>query len=202
MKDMDEFIGKQEGQASSEIVIYETGTTRLSLPLDPVHETVWASQSQIGELFGIDQSGVSRHLRNIFRDQEVDEQSNMQKLHIAHADRPVSYYSLDVILSVGYRTNSPAAITFRRWASRILKQYALKGVALNERRLEQIGQVVKFLSRSSDTWLETYVIAGEPGSGMICLNGAAAASVSVSDTIIIMCYCQLDATEAAARYGA
>ncbi|GAA1224518.1 RhuM family protein [Rhodoglobus aureus] len=133
-----------------DIVIYAAPGVELTLPLDHDRETVWASQAQIEELFGVDQSGVSRHIRNILRDDEVDQESNMQKVHIAGADRPVTLYSLDVILAVGYRANSSRAITFRRWASATLKQYLIDGAALNERRLQQLGSIVRILSRSSD----------------------------------------------------
>lgn len=135
---------------AQDIVIYVAAGVELTLPLDRDRETVWASQAQIEELFGVDQSGVSRHIRNILRDAEVDRQSNMQKVHIAGADRPVTLYSLDVILAVGYRANSSRAITFRRWATTTLKQYLLDGVAINDQRLEQLGSIVRILSRSSD----------------------------------------------------
>jgi hypothetical protein len=97
-------------RASQEIVVYSGLDVERALPLDRVRETVWASSAQIEELFAIDQSGVSRHIRNIFRDAEVDQESNMQKVHIASADRPVTLYGLDVILAVGYRANSGRAI--------------------------------------------------------------------------------------------
>jgi hypothetical protein len=84
----------------------------VALPLDRERETVWASQSQIEELFGLDQSGVSRHIRNVFRDAEGDRESNLQKIHIASADRPVTYYNLDVITAVGYRANSVEPLSF------------------------------------------------------------------------------------------
>ncbi len=132
------------------IVVYVAQGVELALPLDRDRETVWASQAQIEELFGIDQSGVSRHIRNVFDDAEVDGESNMQKVHIAGADRPVTLYSLDVILAVGYRASSSRAIAFRQWASATLKQYILEGAALNDRRLEQLGSIVRILSRSSD----------------------------------------------------
>lgn len=136
--------------SEQDIVIYTAPGVELSLPLDPERETVWASQAQIVELFGVDQSGVSRHLRNIFKGAEIDQESNMQKVHIARSDRPVTLYSLDVVLAVGYRANSARAIEFRRWASSVLKRYMLEGAALNERRLRELGQVVQVLSRSTD----------------------------------------------------
>ena len=138
------------GNLNQEIVVYSGLGVELALPLDRNRETVWASSAQIEELFGIDQSGVSRHVRNIFRNAEVDRESNMQKVHIASADRPVTYYSLDVILAVGYRANSARAIHFRRWASKVLKDFVLKGAALNDQRLEQLGSVVR-IGNNNDT---------------------------------------------------
>lgn len=135
---------------TSEIVIYSTPEGDFALPYDRDRETVWASQAQIQGLFGVDQSGVSRHIRNVFRDAEVDAESTMQKVHTASSDRPVTLYSLDVILAVGYRANSARAIEFRRWASAVLKQYLLEGAAINEQRLEQLGAIVSILARSSD----------------------------------------------------
>jgi prophage maintenance system killer protein len=140
----------QSEDVGQEIVVYSGLDVELALPLDRVRETVWASSAQIEELFAIDQSGVSRHIRNIFRDAEVDQESNMQKVHIASADRPVTLYGLDVILAVGYRANSGRAIQFRRWASSVLKDYVVKGVVLNDQRLEQLGSVVQILSRSEN----------------------------------------------------
>jgi len=133
-----------------DIVVYTAPGVELSLPLDSEHETVWATQAQIADLFGIDRTGATRHINNVLRGAEVDRESNVQKVHIPSADRPVALYSLDVILAVGYRTNSARAIEFRRWASCILKQYMLAGVALNKRRLLELGQVVQILSRSTD----------------------------------------------------
>lgn len=138
------------GDPLREVVVYTAGDQEFRLPLDRDHDTVWPSQGQIMDLFGIDQSGVSRHVRNVFGDQEVDAESNMQKVHIAGSDRPVTLYSLDVILAVGYRANSGRAIAFRRWANKVLKDYMLEGVALNERRLEQLGSIVRVLSRLTD----------------------------------------------------
>ena len=141
---------QQPGGISQEIVVYAGPGVEVTLPLDRDRETVWASQAQIETLFGLDQSGVSRHINKIFHDAEVDRESNMQKVHIASADRPVTLYSLDVILAVGYRANSGRAIDFRRWANKVLKDYLIKGVAINDRRMEQIESVVQILSRSHD----------------------------------------------------
>jgi prophage maintenance system killer protein len=138
------------GEAPRDIVVYTADGQEFRLPFDRDRETIWASQAQLMELFGVDQSGVSRHVRKVFADNEVDAESNMQKVHIAGSDRPVTLYSLDVILAVGYRANSGRAIAFRRWASGVLKSYMLEGAALNERRLEQLGSIVRVLARSTD----------------------------------------------------
>ncbi len=79
-------------------------------------ETLWATQAQIAEVFGVERSVVTKHIRNILKDGEIDEKSNVQKMHIANSDKPVATYSLDIILSTGYRTNSKIAIEFRKWA--------------------------------------------------------------------------------------
>ena len=135
---------------SEEIVIYTADSVDISLSIDSENDTVWANNQQIADLFGIDRTGVTRHINNILKTGEVSEESNVQKMHIASSDRPVKFYSLDVILSVGYRVNSVKAIAFRKWANEILRKFILEGAVVNERRIEQVGMVVNILSRSSD----------------------------------------------------
>ena len=120
------------------IVIFRDKSRDITLRADSSQETIWATQAQMISLFGIDQSVISRHLKNIFKDGEIDQKSNMQKMHIANSDKPVTFYSLDVILAVGYRTNSATAIRFRQWATKTLRDYILKGYAINEKRLKSI----------------------------------------------------------------
>ncbi len=93
-------------------------------------------QKQIADLFGRDISVISRHIRNIFKEEELETETNLQKMQIANSDKPVSIYSLDVILSVGYRVNSKQGILFRRWASEILRQYLISGFVVDVPRLE------------------------------------------------------------------
>ncbi|MFA7609984.1 MAG: RhuM family protein [Sulfurimonas sp.] len=119
----------------SDIVIYEDGNVELKVEFDG--ETVWLTQAELVKLFEKDQSVISRHINNIFKDKEVDEKSNMQKMHIANSDKPVKFYSLDIVLAVGYRTNSIKAIKFRKWATKILKEYIINGYALNKDKLQQ-----------------------------------------------------------------
>jgi prophage maintenance system killer protein len=120
---------------NKELIIYQAKNGALELRGDFSHETLWATQAQIVNLFGVDQSVVSRHIRNVFKDGEVIEKSNMQKMHIANSDKPVTLYSLDVILSVGYRTNSKIAIEFRKWATKTLREHITKGYTINRKQI-------------------------------------------------------------------
>lgn len=104
-------------------------------------ETVWLTQKKIGELFGKERSVITKHLNNIFTSGELDEKSNVQKMHFSHSDKPMKLYNLDVIISVGYRVNSYQATQFRIWATKILKEYIIKGFVLDDERLKQGGQV-------------------------------------------------------------
>jgi len=137
------------------VVIYKEGArVRLSVRLEK--ETVWLTQAQVASLFGSERSVITKHLNNIFSSLELDEESNVQKMHIPNSDKPVKFYSLDVIISVGYRVNSKRATQFRIWATRTLKDYLVKGYAINEKRLleagskfEQLKNTVAFLQDKS-----------------------------------------------------
>lgn len=122
----------------------------MKLPVTVEDETVWLNQNQMIELFGTDQSVISRHIRNVFKEHEVDEKSNMHFLHIANSNKPVAFYSLDVIISVGYRVKSKRGVEFRRWANSVLKQYILKGYAVNDNRIKQLGEVIRIMKRTED----------------------------------------------------
>ena len=115
------------------MVIYNDGELELNVSVQ--NETIWLTQAQLCNIFEKDQSVISRHINNIFKDNEVDEKSNMQKMHIANSDKPVSFYSLDIVLAVGYRTNSSKAIKFRQWATSVLKSYIQNGYAINSEKI-------------------------------------------------------------------
>ena len=119
-----------------EVEIYEApdGVIRLDVRLE--RDTVWLTQAQMVELFGRDQSVISRHIGNAFKEGELERESNMQKMHIANSDKPVELYSLDVIISVGYRVKSPRGTQFRIWATRTLKEHLVRGYTLNQQRFE------------------------------------------------------------------
>jgi hypothetical protein len=99
-------------------------------------ETVWLTQKRMAELFGVDRTVISKHLSNIFTSGELSEISNVQKMHVANSAKPVSYYNLDVIISVGYRVNSQQATRFRQWATVTLREYMIKGFAMDDDRLK------------------------------------------------------------------
>jgi hypothetical protein len=123
----------------NEIVFYRPNelSERIEVIID--EDTVWLSQEQIVRLFQRDQSVISRHIRNVFKEGEIPEKGNMQKMHIPNSDKPVAFYNLDVIISVGYRVKSIQGTQFRIWATRVLKEYLLKGYAVNNRinRMEE-----------------------------------------------------------------
>lgn len=119
------------------ILIYE-GKNGARVELKPGEEldTMWASQEQIATIFDKDISTISRHISNIFSEGELKEKSNLQKMQIANSDKPVAFYSLDIIIAVGYRANSSKATHFRIWATKILKEYIIKGFAMDDERLK------------------------------------------------------------------
>ena len=132
----------------SEIVLFETSDKEIKLSVPIKQETVWLTQAQMTELFERDISVISRHINNIFKEAEVEKKSNLHFLQIANSDRPVAYYSLDVIISVGYRVKSKRGVEFRKWANSVLKQYILQGYAVNNKRINQLGEVIRIMRRT------------------------------------------------------
>ena len=149
---------------SDQIVLYTDKAGNVELHTDIQRDTLLATQEQIMRLFEVDQSVVSRHITNIFKDGEVDKNSNMQKMHRTSANRPPVLYSLDIILAVGYRTNSDKAITFRKWATSILREYLVKGFNMNKgrlvtskERLENLHKAIDFIESKSDKPLKAKI---------------------------------------------
>ncbi len=147
---------KIEQENRGKIVIYQTPKKDVKIDVRFEGETVWLTQAQIALLFDKERSVITKHIKGIFKDGEVDEKSNVQKMHIANSDKPVEFYGLDIVLSVGYRTNSANAISFRRWSTQILKNYLIKGYAVNESRLlevkgrfNELKETIAFLKEKS-----------------------------------------------------
>lgn len=128
---MDNIINKED------FIFYTTDEGNTNIQIIQGDETVWATQKSMSEIFDIDVSGIARHLKNIFDTRELEESSNVQKMQIANSAKPVNFYNLNVIISVGYRVNSQKATQFRIWATTILTDYMVKGFALDDARLKQ-----------------------------------------------------------------
>lgn len=121
----------------AEFLFYSGPDGKLHIEVFYAGETVWLTQAKMAELFDIDRSVIGKHIKNIFESGELEEGSNVQKMHIANSAKPVSYYDLDVIISVGYRVNSLQATAFRKWATATLREYMVKGFVLDDERLAQ-----------------------------------------------------------------
>ena len=127
----------------NEIILFENQDVKLEVNMKD--ETVWLTQEQMARLFDRNIGVISRHIKNIFAENELDMESNLQKMQIPNSDKPVSFYSLDVIISVGYRVKSKNGIIFRKWANKILKDYLIKGYAVNQKRLEYLEKTIKLI---------------------------------------------------------
>lgn len=126
----------------NEIVLFETKDKEISLRVPIIGETVWLTQTQMTDLFHVDRSVITRHINNVFKENELCKESNVQKMHIANSDKPVQFYSLEVIISVGYRVKSHRGVEFRQWANGVLKRYIIQGYAINEKRMEALEKTV------------------------------------------------------------
>ena len=145
-------------ESNNQIVIYQTedGQTQIDVRIE--NETVWLTQAQMAELFETDRTSIVRHINNIYKVEELDRESTCAKIAQVQVEgkrtvkRNIPYFNLDMIISVGYRVNSKRGVKFRQWANKVLKQYLIKGYAVNERlRKEQIGelrQLVGMLGRT------------------------------------------------------
>lgn len=119
------------------LAIYQNDDWEIKVNFDENQETFWLSQKQISQIFDIDRTVVTRHINKIFRDWELDEKSNVQKMHIPNSDKPVKFYNLDVVLAVWYKTNSKKATQFRKWATSVLKQHITQWYTINPERIQQ-----------------------------------------------------------------
>jgi death-on-curing family protein len=140
------------------IEIYRDINNKTEIKVHFDSETFWLSQNQIAELFARDRSVISKHIKKIFDEDELEESSNVQKMHFANSDKPTTLYSLDLIISVGYRVNSKQGTQFRIWATERLKNYLVQGFAINEKRvleyqknLAELQQTIKLIQHSVDS---------------------------------------------------
>ncbi len=137
---------------NQQIQLFTADDGQLTLSVRLEGETVWLNQEQMGVLFERERSVITKHIRNLFAECELDEKSNVQNLHVASSDKPVKFYNLDVIISVGYRVKSQRGVQFRQWATRTLKEHLVQGYTLNQRRLQERGiefeQALNLLQRT------------------------------------------------------
>ncbi|WP_386697342.1 RhuM family protein [Lonepinella sp. MS14436] len=149
------------------IEIYQTKDGQTQVEVRFEQDTVWLSQAQMVQLFGRDVSVISRHIRNAMEEGEINEKSNLQKMQIAFADRPVTFYDLETIISVGYRIKSQQGVAFRRWATQRLKDYLVKGYAINQKRLQQnaneLEQAIALIQKTA----QSSELTLESGRGLV-----------------------------------
>lgn len=152
---------------TNQIQIFQSADGSVRLDVSLQNDTVWLAQAQMMELFERDQSVISRHINKVFKEGELERESNMQKMHIAQSDKPVAFYSLDVVISVGYRVKSQRGVQFRQWATSILKQHLVQGYTLNQKRLQERGiefdQAVQLLSQT----LENQQLVSSEGAAVL-----------------------------------
>ena len=143
---------------TNDIVIFKNGELELEVTVSEDRENVWLSQRQMAELFNVDRTRVTRHINNIYKDGELDEKStcaenaHMGSLGVQKYSNKI--YNLDMILAVGYRVKSPNGIIFRKWATSILKDYMIKGYAVNEKRLEILNKTIDIQTKMLASTLE------------------------------------------------
>jgi len=119
-----------------EVLLYESGDGSVQVNVRLDRESVWLTQEQMSALFHRERSVITKHIRNVFAEGELDENSNVQNLHIAGSDKPVKFYNLDVIISVGYRVKSLQGTRFRQWATRVLREHLTRGFSIDRARFE------------------------------------------------------------------
>ena len=134
----------------NEIVLFETADKSIILSVNIEQETVWLSANQMAVLFDRDEKTVRKHINNVFSEDEVEKVNNTQKMRVDGVKQSVPFYSLDVIISVGYRVKSKRGVEFRRWANSVLKQYILEGYAVNNNRIAQLNEVIQIMKRTEN----------------------------------------------------
>ncbi|MBQ7862931.1 MAG: virulence RhuM family protein [Lachnospiraceae bacterium] len=136
-----------------EIVLFETEDKKVLLPVEVKDETVWLNRNQMAELFDRDVKTIGKHVNNALKEELRDEDSVVAFFATTASDGKtyqMEYYNLDIIISVGYRVKSNRGVEFRRWANSVLKQYILQGYAVNQKRIQQLGEVIRIMKRTEN----------------------------------------------------
>lgn len=134
----------------NELVFFKDGNVELEVPVTPEQDTVWLTQKQMADLFATSRSSIAYHIGNIFNEGELEKNTSVEIFDRSsnEAFRPPLYYNLDVIISVGYRVKSRRGVAFRRWANSVLKDYIIKGYAVNDNRMNQLNEVIRVMKRA------------------------------------------------------
>ena len=131
----------------NEVVLFETKDQSVKLPVALENEMVWLTANQMAQLFDRDEKTIRKHINNVFSESEIDKDNNTQKMRVDGVKQKVPFYTLDVIISVGYRVKSQRGVEFRQWANSVLKQYIIKGYAINEKRLKALEKTVSIQTK-------------------------------------------------------
>lgn len=134
----------------NEVILFETNDNAIKLEVPIEGETVWLSANQMAELFDRDEKTIRKHINNVFSEAEVDKDNNTQKMRVVGVKQKVPFYTLDVIISVGYCVKSKRGVEFGRWANSVLKKYILQGYAVNDNRIAQLGEVIRIMKRTQN----------------------------------------------------
>lgn len=143
--------GGKTMQEKNEIVLFETSDKSVTLNVTLENETVWLTANQMAVLFGRDEKTIRKHINNVFSENELEKENNTQKMRVEGVKQQVPFYTLDVIISVGYRVKSLRGVEFRKWANSVLKNYIVKGYAVNNNRINQLGEVIRIMKRTENS---------------------------------------------------
>jgi len=169
---------------TGKIVIYQTKSGQAKLEVKISDDTIWLTQLQISYLFNVDRTVVTKHINNIFDTRELLKESNVQKMHIAKSDKPVSFYNLDVIISVGYRVNSIQGTQFRIWATNILRKHLVDGYTINKQRIKEVESKYLELQKTINMLasnIKTSSLVSEEAKGILQVIGRYSKALDILD---------------------
>ncbi len=169
---------------TGKIVIYQTKSGQAKLEVKISDDTIWLTQLQISYLFNVDRTVITKHINNIFNTRELLKESNVQKMHIAKSDKPVSFYNLDVIISVGYRVNSIQGTQFRIWATNILRKHLVDGYTINKQRIKEVERKYLELQKTINMLasnIKTSNLVSEEAKGILQVIGRYSKALDILD---------------------
>lgn len=159
------------------MLFYRSPDGMVHLEVQLAQDTVWLTQQQMASLFQRERSVITKHIGNVFKEGELDEKSNVQNLHIAGSDKPVRFFNLDVVISVGYRVKSKRGIQFRIWATQVVRDHLLKGYSVNQRRLADLKQTVLLVA----TLAERQDLSGDEATALLRVVGEYSRALDLLD---------------------